>query len=69
MFIKIYKQYFEQAFPLRRRKINPNKERQKPWITKGIITSRQRLKNINILILSGNEQILDKKYKSYIENY
>lgn len=64
LFINSLKHYIDIAFPVR--KINVNKPTKKPWVTKGIRTSSEKLKDLyNVMKLTGNQndKIIYNRYK------
>lgn len=67
IFIQILKYYFNMAFPVKTKTISNNGKKTKPWLTRGLIVSGKRLKELHALH-SNNEQ-LNNYYKQYKNIY
>lgn len=68
IFLKLLTYHFEVSFPLKKRTINLNIKKRKPWLTTGLIISCQNMKDLYKLTLSGDREI-NQYYKEYKRVY
>lgn len=66
-FHQIFQYYFELAFPIKTRVIKSKKDLKKPWLTRGIRISGEKLKNLHKL--SSENEVFKDYYKRYKKVY
>lgn len=62
-FIQIMKYYFDKAFPVKTKTFSNNNNKTKPWLTKGLIISGKKLKDLHALHRD------DEEFKNYYIQY
>ena len=68
-FMKLYKQIFEETFPLKNIRVNKKFIKQQPWVTNGLLTSGRRKQKLYLKKLKFPTDTNIKSYKTYLNIY
>lgn len=68
IFTNTLNHYFDICFPRKRKIIDPNIKKRKPWLTQGLLISGQNMKHLYNLTLNGDKETTDY-YNTYKKIY